>query len=143
MRTKEEIERLNVEVCHLHTAIRDESHLFKTVIHSLKLTDSLLHGTVQDFTTYRHCINAALLEQVHQAYALPGFSGVKKPGKRAGGIEPSAADGENPDGTTVPLPKCTKHDHSEDKDEDEGSVVFDKELDNDIGELIQFLTLAL
>lgn len=142
-RAKEEIERLNVEVRRLHTAIRDESRLFKTVLHSLKLTDSLLHGAVQDFTTYRRRINAALLERIHQVYALPGFSGVKTPGKRAGGMEPSAADGEDPDGATEPLPECTEHDHSEDEDEDEGSVIFDEELDNDIGGLIQFSTLAL
>lgn len=138
-RAKEEIERLNVEVRRLHTSIRDEYRLFKTVLFSLKTAGSPLYGPVHDFTAYRRRINAILLERIWQIYVLPGFSGVKGPGRRAGSTESDAPD--NDQDPNEPAPQLAVGD-DEDQDEDSSDVDED-ELQDDIGALIQFSKLAL
>lgn len=137
-RAKEEIERLNVEVRRLHTAIRDESRLFKTTLLSLKDSNSWLYGPVLEFTTYRRRINAALLERIRQIYDLPGFTGIKTPGTRVG-TGPSTLEVDHDDIST-PTSSVVARDE---EDSDGGDSIIDEDEQDDIGGLIQFSRLAL
>lgn len=139
-RAKEEIERLNVEVRRLHTAIRDESRLFKATLDKLKNAKSILYGPVQEFTTYRRRVNAALLERIRQIYALPGFTGINKPGTRIG-AESSILEADNDD-ISGPTPSVNDA-RDEDEDDDGGDSIIDEDEQDDIGGLIQFSRLAL
>ncbi len=104
-RAREEITRLNVEVRRLRTAIRDETLLFDHVLTKLKRDDDPLLGAVEEFTSRRKKVNSHLLSRVYQIHALPGFSGVKMPGRRVGGVVlphvdvPNVGDGETPSHT--------------------------------------------
>ncbi|KAI0080203.1 hypothetical protein K474DRAFT_1590508 [Panus rudis PR-1116 ss-1] len=83
-RAKEEIERCNVEVRRLHTAIVDEAALFRAVLQEAETSGDRTLGPLQDFVTRHLNINEQLLSRVEQIYALPGFTGMKGPGVRLG-----------------------------------------------------------
>lgn len=137
-RVKEEIERCNVEVRHLHTSIVDEDWHFTCVLSSLE--DSPLYFAVQEFCTHRRLVNSQLLDRIFQIYALPGFSGVASPGLRKGQVD---LDGEG-DGMNGIL---VGHEHEYDCDGDDETIeVLDDEGDDmqDIGTLVEYLSdLAL
>ncbi|KAG2154474.1 uncharacterized protein EDB93DRAFT_1102246 [Suillus bovinus] len=82
-RAKEEIERCNVEVWRLHTAIIDEHQHFNLILNSLA-DNSLLKVAVEEFCACRCLINFQLLARISQIYALSGFTGVASPGTRKG-----------------------------------------------------------
>ncbi|KAI0692610.1 hypothetical protein BC835DRAFT_1277453 [Cytidiella melzeri] len=83
-RAREEVERLNVEVRRLHTAIRDERRLFPQVRDRLQTARDPILGAVLEFIERRQRINSELLSRVHQVYSLDGFTGTKGPGTRVG-----------------------------------------------------------
>ncbi|KAJ3530902.1 hypothetical protein NM688_g7648 [Phlebia brevispora] len=135
-RAREELERCNVEIRRLHTAIRDESVLFVSVLEVLKTQSSPLYKPVKDFTIYRRRINASLLRRIQQIYDLPGYTGMKGPGTRLR-AEASYAGLTKDD---VPV----EHVDMESGDESDSlSIDDDDELEGDIGGLIQFSQLAL
>ena len=78
-RAREEIDRCNVEIRRLHTAICDEHRLFDGVLSHMHANNPL-RVAVEQFCRRRTCINASILARVRQVYELPGFSGVKGPG---------------------------------------------------------------
>ncbi|KAI0685060.1 hypothetical protein BC835DRAFT_1421632 [Cytidiella melzeri] len=82
---QEERDRLNVEVCRLHTAIRNKALLFAQVLRRLKSSNNSLLGATSNFVTRRTKINNHLLARIQQVYALKGYTGVKVPGTRPGG----------------------------------------------------------
>lgn len=84
-RAREEVDRLNVEVRRLHTAIHDETQLFDDTLARLKANKDSVLGPTLDFVTRRKRLNDHLLTRIKQVYALKGFSGTKGPGQRLGG----------------------------------------------------------
>ncbi|KAI0346613.1 hypothetical protein BDW22DRAFT_1462444 [Trametopsis cervina] len=82
MRAQEEVDRLNVEVRRLHTAIRDETALFSRVLRRLKADGDLLLGPTSEFITRRKRCNVHLLARIQQVHGLKGFTGLTTPGTR-------------------------------------------------------------
>jgi hypothetical protein len=115
-RAREEIDRLNVEIRRLHTAIRGSRS------------------------------NDRLLTRVHQIYALNGYTGHKSAGKRLGGAnlqDDLLFDGliVMPD---VPeeLPAVYKLDEEDDADEDDDAA--EEEPEESVDRIVQFISeLAL
>ncbi|KAI0701463.1 hypothetical protein BC835DRAFT_1404505 [Cytidiella melzeri] len=85
-RAREEIDRLNIEVRRVHTAIRDERILFHQVRDRLVAAGDPMLGVVIEFTERRQRINSELLSRVHQVYSLVGYTSVKGVGNRLGSL---------------------------------------------------------
>ncbi len=106
-RAYEEIQRCNVEVRRVHTAIQDEDRLFTSVLTRLVATSDPVCGAVHSFATRRRRVNHHILQRVHQIYALDGFSGISSPGTRLGGdihmdgsgVDPESGANDNSDAT--------------------------------------------
>ncbi|EKM48913.1 uncharacterized protein PHACADRAFT_107978, partial [Phanerochaete carnosa HHB-10118-sp] len=79
-RANEELERLNIKVCCLHTAIIDEDKLLRAALASLGCSH-LLYGAMQDFALCRQAVNNHLLRRVFQVYDLPGYTGTQGSGE--------------------------------------------------------------
>ncbi|KAI0363067.1 hypothetical protein BV20DRAFT_1040098 [Pilatotrama ljubarskyi] len=88
-RAHEEVENVNRELRRLHTSIRDEEILFATVLEDLKKRADLLHTAVEEYVHHRRTANARNMVYIQRAYDLPGFSGNKQPGFRAGAPLPA------------------------------------------------------
>lgn len=114
-RAREEIIRLNVEIRRVHTAIRDEAILFKTVLAAMQPTNPL-RGALLDFATRRQNINQHILCRLKMIYALPDFSGIPTPGTRIGATPLPMLD---PIDTVVPDDDDEKDDASDDEPDDE------------------------
>jgi hypothetical protein len=146
-RAREEIDRLNVEIRRLHTAIRDERRLFKNTITRLRSAQDPLLGAVLDFVTWRSRINDRLLARVHQVYALNGYTGLKSAGKRLGGAnlqEDLLFDGliAMPDVPEEVLPAVRKLDEEDDAGEDDDAA--EEEPEDRVDRIVQFISdLAL
>ncbi|OSC99715.1 hypothetical protein PYCCODRAFT_1372708 [Trametes coccinea BRFM310] len=84
-RAHEELQRCNVEVRRLHTAILDENAHLDTVVCSLELQKSILAGPAMDLSIRRQRVNARLLAVINQIHELDGFTGQREPGTRKGG----------------------------------------------------------
>ena len=74
-RAREEIVRLNVEICRLRTAIYNESRETDGVLHSLQTTDPALGKELQRRWLLRRQVNACLLQRLDQIERLSGFTG--------------------------------------------------------------------
>ncbi|KAI0681926.1 hypothetical protein BC835DRAFT_1311737, partial [Cytidiella melzeri] len=85
-RTREEIDRLNIEVRRVHTAIRDKRILFRQIRDRLIAVGDPMLGVVIEFTKRRQQINSELLSRVHQVYSLVGYTGVKGAGNCLGSL---------------------------------------------------------
>ncbi len=123
-RAREEIQRCNVEVRRLHTAIRDERNLLQQVLADLCANDDPLHAAFQDFATRRTRINNSLLRRVYEVYNLRGFTGIKGPGARLGTTPVDIEQVDNED----PQPG----DESSDEEEDE-------DLQGDLGGIVDYI----
>ncbi|KAI0349069.1 hypothetical protein OH77DRAFT_1507574 [Trametes cingulata] len=88
-RTHEEIQNDNRELRRLHTSIRDEEILFGVVLDDLKIRGIPLAGAVEDYIRHRRAANARNMAYIQRTYNLPGFSGIREPGIRAGAPLPS------------------------------------------------------
>ncbi|KAI0684178.1 hypothetical protein BC835DRAFT_1409208 [Cytidiella melzeri] len=122
-RAQEELDRLNVEVRRLHTAIRDETLLFDSVLTRLERHNNALFGATSEFITRRKRINNYLLIRIQQVYTLDGFTGGQP---------------EDLDGLIVMAGNAFEDDNDSD-----GDVLEDEEQENMDG-LVQFLSeLAL
>ncbi|GBE85813.1 hypothetical protein SCP_0803350 [Sparassis crispa] len=60
-RAREEIQRLDVEVCRVHTSIYDEVQAFDITLARLKDRNDPLYGAVNDFCRRRHRVNTWIL----------------------------------------------------------------------------------
>ncbi|KAI0338442.1 hypothetical protein BDW22DRAFT_1337893, partial [Trametopsis cervina] len=128
-RAREELDRLNVEIRRLHTAIRDERILFRQTCANLRAQSSKLIGIVSDFVERRQRINDDLLRRVYQVYSLPGFTGVKGPGVRLGSTHPEQTD--IADGGEVP---------AVDEDHDDYDALEGDEEQDALGHLVDFIS---
>lgn len=79
---REEIIRLNVEICRLATSIEDESSFFPQKIAQLQVSDPSLATVVEQRWKLRQAVNEIHLRNLSKASKLPGFTGTLSPGKR-------------------------------------------------------------
>ncbi|KAI0078046.1 hypothetical protein K474DRAFT_1683961 [Panus rudis PR-1116 ss-1] len=143
-RAEEEIQRCNVEVRCLHTAIRDEAVLFSATLEELRSKGSPMFGPVQDFVTRRMRINDQLLGRIEQIYSIPGFSGTKGPGVRIGSrplplniADPSQTIDIGCIITAARLPPLAND------VEDDSDIEDDDELQGDIAGIDQYMSILL
>jgi hypothetical protein len=149
VRAQEEIDRLNVEVRRLHTAIRDEAILFDKVLADLSTADSPLLGATSAYISRRKTTNHVLLTRIHQVYSLKGFTGVPKTGRRISNTaNVDAQHNDAFDGLLVmpelPDPLLPMHQKLDDDDNalEDGALEEEEELEMD--GLVQFISeLAL
>ncbi|KAJ3541684.1 hypothetical protein NM688_g6049 [Phlebia brevispora] len=139
VRAHEEVVRCTVEARRLHTAIRDEAYLFKKALDSLKTTDPILYGAVEEFVLYRLRINGSILDRIRRIYEDRRYTGSKQPGIRAGNLA-MTSDEEADNVFEVPMRGI---DQDEEDEDDSKSICDDEDLLDDIGGLIQFSQLAL
>ncbi|OCH83864.1 hypothetical protein OBBRIDRAFT_815682 [Obba rivulosa] len=74
-RAREELQRCNVEVRRLHTAIEDENGQLHAVLDVLQKERHPMHGAVADYAKHRIRVNKSLLSCIGQIYKLEGFTG--------------------------------------------------------------------
>jgi hypothetical protein len=74
-RAREEIVRLNIEICRLRTAIRDEEMNACLVIAQLSEEDPALSAEIRRRWSLRSQVNKQLIQQLDQVESLDGFSG--------------------------------------------------------------------
>ncbi|KAI0343135.1 hypothetical protein BDW22DRAFT_1329220 [Trametopsis cervina] len=127
--TREEIDRLNVEVRRLHTAIRDERVLFNQTCARLQAANDPLLGPVKEFAERRGRMNDHLLGRVYEVYRLQGFTGIKGTDVRVGLI-PVVLDE-----AAGPVPDLDEANRDDDVDVLEG----DEEQDT-LGHLVDFIS---
>lgn len=132
-RAEEEIVRLNVEVRHLHTAIRDERILFNKTLTRLKDANDPLLGPAKEYINRRRKINNHLLCRINDSYNLPGFSGIRGPGTRLGS-EPLSEDNAEKDDEPALIP-----DDDEARDEEVDILEGDEEQDA-LGHVVDFIS---
>ncbi|KAG1802115.1 uncharacterized protein HD556DRAFT_1429739 [Suillus plorans] len=121
-RAKEEIERCNVEIRRLHTAIIDEDSLFTQCLASLAAEHVIEHVAVYEYCSRRRLINM-------QIHSLPGFSGSNSAGIRKGSRGRTTED--------IALSSSDEVEH----DDDAAPAVDEvEELTQDIGTLIEYLS---
>ncbi|KAG2048996.1 hypothetical protein BDR06DRAFT_864650, partial [Suillus hirtellus] len=80
MHTKEEIERLNVEIGCLLMKICDDAVYYPQTIVTLATDDPPLASEFGQQWDQLHPLNLWYLQQIHQTQALHGYSGPPKPG---------------------------------------------------------------
>lgn len=100
-RAKEEITRLNVEARRLMTYIRDSSVAQQNAIQHLCKTDPALATELQERHDAQSSINTLLLQQLRKMQLLPGFSGWRTPGMRAGSILEDPRSESDGDGCAI------------------------------------------
>jgi hypothetical protein len=86
-RAKEEIQRLNVEICRMRTWVDDEDRHLLQVYEQLKTTDPELSTHVKSFYNMRHRVNNVHRARIRGIYRLPGFTGTDTPGTSLGNME--------------------------------------------------------
>ncbi|KAI0085002.1 hypothetical protein BDY19DRAFT_987285 [Irpex rosettiformis] len=129
-RAREEIERCKIEVCRLHTSIRDEHALFHATTKRLK--ETAIYGAVKDFTSYRRNVNLMLLNRIYEIHMLRDFDGNQTCSTRSGTVAPQV-----PNLSPVLEPAHSKDE--EDEEDEEDDVAEDDEVQEDIGGLVQFV----
>ena len=83
-RTREEIQRCNIEIHRLFTSINDETHQHSDSLEVLAGQGSPIFGAVNEYFTRRKRMNALLLGQIQQVFNLHEFTGNKTLGRRKG-----------------------------------------------------------
>lgn len=127
---KEEIERCNVEVRRLHTAIVDEHQHFGLILNSLA-DDSLFKVAVEEHCARCRLINFQLLAHISQIYALSGFTGVASPSTRKGAVSRLEQDSVLPE---------APEDDADDADDAADAPNEVDDLQQDIGTLVEYLS---
>lgn len=85
-RAREEIVRLNVEICRLRTAIHDEGIQMTAVIADLLVSNPPLSRELQRKWQARAAVNAVHVLRLDQLALQPGFSGTRTIGNRVGAV---------------------------------------------------------
>ena len=131
-RAREEIARLNVEICRLRTSIHDETQNVEQVISSLGRTDPPLCREVQLRWKLRQGVNWQLLQQLDRVELLSGFTGRRGfVGVRLGGRGTQAAPTPMPLGGSTNVTKIIS-------DEDDVAV-SGEEYDGNVENLVEFM----
>ena len=100
-RAKEEINRLDVEARRLKTYIQDSSVAQLCAIQHLHQTNPALATELQQRHDTQSSTDTLLLQYLHKMESLPGFSGWRTPGVRAGGISMGPSPKNNEDGGAI------------------------------------------
>ena len=79
-RAKEEIERCNIEICRVATAIMDEHRMFDIHLSRLQDERNPIYGAVLEHVELRRRVNLHILARFETTYKLKGFSGNQVPG---------------------------------------------------------------
>ena len=149
-RAKEELTRLNCEVVRLHTAIRDESILFKNALASLTADDPV-RGALAEFATLRTRTNEHLLQRIQQIYKLPAYSGQRGPGQAVRDMNldvdfalPLSPVASTADAALEPVGASREVDDDSEGSDSDGEGLDDDEAEDKMGALIQYIAeLAL
>jgi hypothetical protein len=126
-----EIDRCNVEVRRLHTAIDNEERHFTKVLRDLEAHNQEIYYAVLDYCMMRRRVNAHLLSRIAQIYALE-FTGNPSPGVRKG----TMADGP----PFVELTVRADDRVVQDDDEDGSDVSDDDEQAANVNKLVDYIT---
>ncbi|KAG1887413.1 uncharacterized protein F5891DRAFT_967298 [Suillus fuscotomentosus] len=128
-RAKEEIDRCNVEIRRLHTAIIDEDTFFTQCLASLAAEQAIEHVAVYEYCSHRRLINMQVLHRISKIHLLPGFSGLISAGIRKGSRGRTTED--------IALSSSNEVEY----DDDSAPAVDEvEELTQDIGTLIEYLS---
>lgn len=129
-RAKEEVERCNIEIRRVSTAIVDEHHMFD--IHLARLQDKAnpIYGAVLEHVELRRKVNFQILAHFEMTYALKGFTGNQIPGVCKGSFQP-------PQSSVLVNAAMTELDKD---DEDDGDFEISNEGSGDIGGLVDYIS---
>ena len=134
-RAHEEIDRCNIEVRRLFTAIYDEDRKFDAILEGLVAKNDIVLGATREYCLRRRRVNSFLLERVRCIFGLDGFTGSRGLGSRKGGCPPRVDIGM--------LTGCDYTIGSVDDDDDDGpkdSGDVDEADTNQLDGLIDFVT---
>ena len=137
-RAREEILRCNVETRRLHTSIRDQAILFRSVL--TQSDGSPIYGAVREFITRRIRINYALLNRIAEIQGLEGFTGELTPGVRIGAEEHAMVEVDDIIGRG--LEGRASGEEEGEEEEAEGDIEHDDELQQEIGGIDNFLVAS-
>ena len=129
-RAKEEIERCNIEIRHVATAIKDEHRMFDVHLSRLQDEANPIHGAVLEHVELRRKVNFQILARFEMTYALQGFTGNRIPGIRKGSFQSPQS--------SVPINAATTE--LDRDDEDEGDFEISDEGSGDIGGLVDYIS---
>ena len=146
-RAKEEITRCNVEVCRLHTGIRDDAIHFKCVVAKLKEENDPMYEAVKAFAKRRNATHRALLKRIRKIYTLPGFTGNPTPGKRAGhdgSVDMLTTDDDETGGNDIISDNHgdTQEGEEDEEDEDEEAAESDDEVYHEVSSVETLMTTS-
>ncbi|PPQ79249.1 hypothetical protein CVT24_007507 [Panaeolus cyanescens] len=90
-RAREELLRLNVEICRLYTSIANEKHVFRKVLDRLFKANQVQHyGAVELYCCRRVQVNNMIVSYLLEIQRLDGYTGPKSLlGKRKGAVDDS------------------------------------------------------
>ena len=112
----EEIGNVYQEGPRLHTAIRDEEILFRSVLSKAEAANSPIRVALLERCRHRRAANARNMAYIHHLHGAKGYAGPTTPGRRAGVAS---------SGTEVVL----------DLDSDPTQITDDQPSEEDVGEL--------
>ena len=145
-RAKEEIVRCNVEVCRLHTGIRDDAIHFKRVVSKLKEEYNPMYEAVKAFAKRRNATHRALLKRIRKIYTLPGFTGNPSPGTRVGhdGIDMLTTDDDETGGNDIISDNLgdTQEGEWEEEEEEEEAAESDDEVHHEVSSVETLMTTS-
>ncbi|OBZ74171.1 hypothetical protein A0H81_06337 [Grifola frondosa] len=136
-RAREEIERLNVEISRLFTAMLDEHADFQRGISESRASNPALAHELLLRWRYRDRLNGKVAEWLYKTSQLPGFTGNVQNGRRVGRSAALAGD-------KIPLPSwAVSHIRdsdcdAEDEAEDAQVMIQGVETDEDVQHLVDF-----
>ncbi|KAJ2980920.1 hypothetical protein NUW54_g10941 [Trametes sanguinea] len=129
-RAQEELIRVEVEARRVHTHIRDEDSLLKTVLDDLAAKKDPIYGPVSEYATRRRAAHAYVLTSLKKLYAIPEFSGDPMPGTHIDAAVPTASAEPDPQGL-----QAEDGELYDDKDEDVAEGEEDEEIQEQITSL--------
>lgn len=135
-RAREEIERCNVELRRLNTAITDETAQLRSVLDHLRDNHNVMYRPVDEFCQRRFRINEQVTSHIQQAFMLEGFTGDPSIGQRKG--TSAAVDRADRTSRTPGMPGQRMMGAGEDDDDD--ADVSDDESGNTVAGVIDFIS---
>lgn len=130
-RAREEIERCNIEVRRLHTAIADEEEFFTLTLSRLQSEHSPNIGSTAEYIGHRRLVNMHLLHRIIDIYQLPGFTGITSLGVRKGSTHIRTS--------TTLLPTQPSSSDSRNAEDWEDEAAINDITANDIGALLEYI----
>ena len=125
--TREEINRLDVEIRRLVTSIDDEQYDMPIHVQCIQRDHPALAAEIERRWVLHHAVNVVHMARLQNLLKLPGFSGMLVPGKRLGRVPPDVDSDQE-----APSELC--HNSGEDEEpelvgeDDEGELSEEDEL---------------